>query len=140
MVWIPNNCKRHSAIFKRDLITFLNKKGVQTRPILSGNIDQQPVAKELNYKKQNLKNARLVNDNGFFIGNHHGIRKIERDSIIKYFEDFFTKMVSGSYLITGASGLLGSKVLEKLISKKINVQGIDKNLAKSHLRKKYIKM
>ena len=44
-------------------------------------------------------------------------------------------MVSGSYLITGASGLLGSKVLEKLISKKINVQGIDKNLAKSHLRK-----
>ena len=42
---------------------------------------------------------------------------------------FFTKMVSDSYLITGASGLLGSKVLEKLISKKIIAKGIDKNLA-----------
>ena len=85
----PIIVKDTAPFSKRDLITFLNKKGVQTRPILSGNIDQQPVAKELNYKKQNLKNARLVNDNGFFIGNHHGIRKIERDSIIKYFDDFF---------------------------------------------------
>ena len=75
--------------------SFLNSKGVQTRPILSGNIDQQPVAKELNYRKQKLTNATLVNDNGFFIGNHHGIHKIAREAIAGYFEDFFRQYEIG---------------------------------------------
>ena len=40
-----------------DMMKFLNSKGVQTRPILSGNIAQQPVAKTFKYKSGNLKNS-----------------------------------------------------------------------------------
>ncbi|WP_415290748.1 DegT/DnrJ/EryC1/StrS family aminotransferase [Candidatus Pelagibacter sp. Uisw_136] len=87
----PIIVKEEAPFSKNQLIKFLNSKGVQTRPILSGNIDQQPVAKELNYRKQKLTNATLVNDNGFFIGNHHGIHKIAREAIAGYFEDFFNQ-------------------------------------------------
>ena len=79
---------------KNEFINFLNQMGVATRPILSGNIAQQPVAKEFFFKKGNLKNAEFVNDNSFWIGNHHGIGISERKAIVKYIDIFMKKYVS----------------------------------------------
>jgi len=82
------------APFKREeLIKYLNSKGIQTRPILSGNIVQQPVAKTFKYKKTSLKNAEFVNDNSFWIGNNHGIGSVERKAVADYFDDFMSKYI-----------------------------------------------
>ena len=58
----PIIVQKKAPFNRKQLIDFLNKKGVATRPILSGNIAQQPVAKEFYFKKGNLKNAEFVNN------------------------------------------------------------------------------
>ena len=79
--------------WKYKFIEYLNSKGIQTRPILSGNIAQQPVAKTFKYKKTSLKNAEFVNDNSFWIGNNHGIGSVERKAVADYFDDFMSKYI-----------------------------------------------
>mgnify|MGYP006093899853 CR=1 FL=1 len=44
-----------------------------------------------------------------------------------------------NYLITGANGFLGKKILKDLISKKLDVRGLDKNISRDNLKKKIIK-
>ena len=84
----PVIVQKNAPFDRKKLIEFLNKKGVATRPILSGNIAQQPVAKEFYFKKGNLKNAEFVNNCSFWIGNHHGIGEVERRAVVDYFDEF----------------------------------------------------
>jgi CDP-6-deoxy-D-xylo-4-hexulose-3-dehydrase len=53
-------------------LNYLNKMGVETRPIISGNFINQPAIElfKLNKKKQKFINAQFVEDLGFFIGLH----------------------------------------------------------------------
>jgi len=78
------NDKRNSFLFypitvienkffsKIELVNHLEKNKIETRPIMTGNIINQPVSKKFNYKKQDkLKNAQYITQNSFAIGNHH---------------------------------------------------------------------
>ena len=55
---------------KARFIKYLAKKGIETRPIISGNFVNQPSFKLYNFKKNNktLVNSQKVEDLGFFIG------------------------------------------------------------------------
>jgi CDP-6-deoxy-D-xylo-4-hexulose-3-dehydrase len=55
---------------KEKFLRNLNNKGIETRPILSGNFLNQPSAKLYNLNKEKLtfKNSQLIEDQGFFIG------------------------------------------------------------------------
>tara|TARA_Y100000389_G_scaffold195832_1_gene227833 strand:+ start:160 stop:1389 length:1230 start_codon:yes stop_codon:yes gene_type:complete len=55
---------------KTEFLKFLNRKGIETRPILSGNFLNQPSAKLYNLQKDSHKffNANYIEKNGFFIG------------------------------------------------------------------------
>ena len=57
---------------KEKFLTFLNKNGIETRPIISGNFLNQPSIKlyKLNQKKELFKGAQEVETRGFFIGIH----------------------------------------------------------------------
>ena len=57
---------------KKKFLDFLTKKGIENRPILSGNFLNQPSIElyKLKTKKDNFKNAQNVEDLGFFIGLH----------------------------------------------------------------------
>jgi CDP-6-deoxy-D-xylo-4-hexulose-3-dehydrase len=57
---------------KEKILKFLSSKGIENRPILSGNFLNQPAAKTYNLNKANLnfKNADEVEKRGFFIGLH----------------------------------------------------------------------
>lgn len=81
---------RHNAPFTRkDLVDFLENKGVETRPIMAGNIEEQPAMRMLPYRKVGeLPNARLVHRNSFFFGNHIGIGAEEREAMVSYFDEF----------------------------------------------------
>ena len=58
---------------KRALVIYeLNKNGVQTRPIVTGNILKNPMEKFLNYSIFNkLSNTEIIDTNGLFLGNDH---------------------------------------------------------------------
>ena len=57
----------------KDIVTKrLNKKGIVTRPLISGNFAQQPAVKLYKLKHtKNLKNADYLDQNSFFIGIHN---------------------------------------------------------------------
>ena len=70
---------------------FLENKGVQTRPILSGNMDEQPVMKHLKYRRIGaLPNSRIIQRHSFWIGNHHGIGKQEKEAVADYIDEFMS--------------------------------------------------
>jgi CDP-6-deoxy-D-xylo-4-hexulose-3-dehydrase len=81
------------AGFKREeLVDFLEGKGLETRPIMAGNIIEQPAMKLAHYRKVGyLPNSRLINRNAFFFGNHQGIGKKERAAIVSYFDEFVNR-------------------------------------------------
>ena len=57
---------------RRTLIQQLEKAGIQTRPIISGNFTKNRVIDYFDYTIfDNLDNANLVDQYGFFVGNHH---------------------------------------------------------------------
>ena len=58
-------------IFKKDkFLNYLNKNGIETRPILSGNFANQSSIKlyKIHYNLSNLKNSQEIEKRGFFIG------------------------------------------------------------------------
>ena len=57
---------------KKKFLSYLSKRGVENRPILSGNFTNQPATKlyNLNSKKFVFSNAQKVENLGFFIGLH----------------------------------------------------------------------
>jgi len=64
--------KKDSGIQRKDLISFLNEKLIDYRPIVTGSFVKQPVIKYLNVDlSQDLSNADYIHENGLFIGNHH---------------------------------------------------------------------
>jgi CDP-6-deoxy-D-xylo-4-hexulose-3-dehydrase len=57
---------------KNRFLKYLNQKGIETRPIISGNFMNQPCVKlyKLNENNEKFSNAQLIDDRGFFIGLH----------------------------------------------------------------------
>ena len=66
---------------KKKYLNYLNKNGIETRPIISGNFLNQPAAKLYKLKKGNnfFKNADEIEKRGFFIGLH--AQKINQNTI-----------------------------------------------------------
>ncbi len=90
-VWFgyPITIKPNAPFTRKKLVDFLEGKGLETRPIMAGNIDEQPVMKLYNYRKVgNLENSRFIMRNSFFFGNHQGIGKKEREAIVEYISQF----------------------------------------------------
>lgn len=57
---------------RSELLAYLEDLGVETRPIVSGNFTKQPVMKHLPHTVfGSLDVANELDENGFFIGNHH---------------------------------------------------------------------
>ena len=87
----PVLIKSKSKINRQKLQIFLEKRGIQTRTIFTGNILRQPIMKKRKYKK--VKNAEInsneVMKNGILIGCHHGLRN--KDLI--YIENNFLSFI-----------------------------------------------
>ena len=75
---------------RKEMTDFLESKGIETRPIMSGNFTEQPVSKLLQWEKYGeLKNSKLIMRNSFFIGNHLQILENEREYVADTFDEFF---------------------------------------------------
>ena len=88
----PLLIKKKSLIRRQELQIFLEKKGIQTRTIFTGNILRQPVMKNRIHKK--IKNAGVNSDNvmrnGILIGCHHGLNAKDLTYIKSKFNKFLT--------------------------------------------------
>jgi CDP-6-deoxy-D-xylo-4-hexulose-3-dehydrase len=90
----PVIIKSTSKIKRQKLQIFLEKKGIQTRTIFTGNILRQPIMKKRKYKK--VKNAEInsnnVMKNGILIGCHHGLKNKDLEYIKKKILNFIRKI------------------------------------------------
>ena len=83
------------AGFSRDQITqFLNRQHIETRPIMSGNIIRQPAMAHFQFRNSSLTNAELVHQNGFFWGNHQGIKEDQREYMADCIDEFINNTKS----------------------------------------------
>ena len=84
---------RPSAPFKRiDMMNYLEKNLIETRPIQTGDITKQPAMKILKHRVVgDLKNTRIIHNQAFFIGNHQGIGNEERKYVSDTIENFLKK-------------------------------------------------
>ena len=91
----PVYFKKNISFSRKDFQIHLEKNGIQTRPIFSGNILRQPIMKNKCYKKH--KDAHKVSDdvmkNALLIGCHHGLAKKDLDYMVKSCKNFLNKYV-----------------------------------------------
>ena len=84
---------KNNKIKRVNLQIFLEKRGIQTRTIFTGNILRQPIMKRKKYFKHN-KSEIVSNDvmkNGILIGCHHGLTKKNLGYICESFNLFLKK-------------------------------------------------
>ena len=75
----------------KNIMLKLEKNGIETRPIISGNFLKQPSVKKYGLKKKaKFKNADYINNHGFFIGLPFNKIKL---NILKKIEQSFQKSV-----------------------------------------------
>ena len=74
---------------RRQLLSLLEEKGVETRPIVAGNFTRNPVIELMDYEiRGSLEFSDKIHNNGFFIGNHHYDITEEIDKIAAITSDY----------------------------------------------------
>jgi CDP-6-deoxy-D-xylo-4-hexulose-3-dehydrase len=74
---------------REQLVKHLENRLIETRPIMAGNMAEQPVMKHLPHRiSGTLDNSRMIMKNSFFFGNHTGIGPTEREFIAESIIDF----------------------------------------------------
>ena len=89
----PLVIKKNSNFSRKNLQIYLEKKGIQTRTIFTGNILRQPMMKNKYYKKH--KKSYIVSDdvmkNGILVGCHHGLKKNDLYRMTNTFKKFLSR-------------------------------------------------
>ena len=94
-VWFgyPVTVRPEAPFSRKDLVLFLESRGLETRPIMAGNIAEQPAMGLVPHRVDGpLDNARKIQRQSFFFGNHQAIGEEERDAVVNYFKDFFAEV------------------------------------------------
>lgn len=71
---------------KKNIIKELTKNNVETRPLISGSIGNQPFYIK-DYGVNILKNARLVDKYGIYVPNHPGLQEVDINFIVDIIND-----------------------------------------------------
>ena len=83
----PILVKPESPKSKNELVQYLESKNIETRPMLP--LLNQPIYKEIfGDIEENYPNAKYIDNNGFYIGCHHGLSRKDLDYEIKSIVDF----------------------------------------------------
>ena len=89
----PLTVQPEAPFTREKLVDHLESKLIETRPVMAGNIAEQPVMKSIPHRiSGSLTNSKMIMRQSFFFGNHTGIGSVEReyiaDSIIEFLETF----------------------------------------------------
>ena len=83
---------KNKKYFDRDdICNFLNKNGIETRPIIAGNLARQPANNLFEHRiSGNLKNSDFIMDYGFSVGVHQSLS----DDSINYVVDKIIEFIN----------------------------------------------
>ncbi len=86
----PLTIKKGASFTRRDITMYLEKNKVQTRPVFTGNILNQPAFKDIFKKSESsaYANADYIMKNAFVVGCHHGLSSKHLDKLEYLFEMF----------------------------------------------------
>lgn len=90
-VWFsyPITVAAGAPFTKNEMVAFLEKNNIETRPLMTGDVTIQPVMKNIKYRKSgNLENTRFVHNNSFLIGCHQGISREQREYVVEVISRF----------------------------------------------------
>lgn len=88
--WLAYPVIIKNSILRKNLQIYLEKNGIQTRTIFTGNILRQPIMQNKKYKKvKNAEvNANFIMSNGLLIGCHHGLELKDLAYMTKVIKNF----------------------------------------------------
>lgn len=90
----PVCLKKDIGFTRFDITKFLEERGIQTRPIFTGNVLKQPAFRNVPHKRLR-RGGYPVTDyimkNGFLIGCHHGLTAKQLNYMKEIFEEFLEK-------------------------------------------------
>jgi CDP-6-deoxy-D-xylo-4-hexulose-3-dehydrase len=88
----PITIRKDAPFNRKSLLEHLEKKKIETRPIMSGNFLEQPTIEFIPHLKYGkLSNSKLAMRNSFFFGNHHKIGKQQREYIVDMIAQFIER-------------------------------------------------
>ncbi len=91
-LFYPLTVIENTYFSKQELVAHLEKAGIETRPVMTGNILEQPVTKIIKFRKNSkFTNAEYIMKNSFLLGNHHLIGKSAREYIANTITNFINK-------------------------------------------------
>src|SRR5467141_1157809 len=87
----PLTVRSDAGFHRAELVDHMEKKLIETRPIMAGNMAEQPAMKHVPHRTVGeLPNSQMIMRQSFFYGNHNGIGTQEReyitDTIIEFLE------------------------------------------------------
>ena len=89
---IPIILNKDSNFSRKKLLNYLEKNGIETRPIIVGNLARHPVGKIFNeFSSRKFPNADYIHNRGFYIGLSPLIQKSNFIKMINIFKKFFIK-------------------------------------------------
>ena len=95
-VWFgyPITVRSEAPFTREELVTFLERRGIATRPIMAGNFRDQPAIQLFPHRVAgSLERAEHVMRQSFFIGNHHAISDADRAYVVTCIDDFMAGRV-----------------------------------------------
>lgn len=86
----PLTIKKSAPFTRLEIVTYLEKQNIQTRPIFTGVITKQPGFKNTEFKlsAKSYPSSQEVMERGFVVGCHHGMKKIHLDRLEKVIATF----------------------------------------------------
>lgn len=89
----PIRIKENAPFNRKELQIYLEKKGIQTRVVFTGNIVKQPMMKNQKYRisKKGLVNTDQVMENGMLLPVHHGMTKEMFEKLHSEINNFLSK-------------------------------------------------
>ena len=90
----PIIIKKNAPFSRKNITEFLESKLIETRPIVGGNLTEQPSAKLYDHRVNgDLSCSKTIMKNSFFIGIHTGIKKQQQQYVIDIFNEFISGRV-----------------------------------------------
>ena len=86
----PIIIKNGAPFSRKSICEYLEKHGIETRPMMGGCLPDQPGYNNLKHRiVGELHNAKIIRDHAFFIGCHPGISDKDINYIISTFDEYF---------------------------------------------------
>jgi CDP-6-deoxy-D-xylo-4-hexulose-3-dehydrase len=88
----PMAVKETAPFSAGDLTSFLNQRGIETRPLVAGNIAKQPALKYFAHRVVGtLSHSTHLMQRGFTFGNHQAVNNQARSYIVQTIQEFLDR-------------------------------------------------